>query len=383
MTRSVLKRFALAAALVLTIPTMSAAQVATPEDVDWHLVRYVDGSEEVAVPWYVEATLHLEDGRAHGSAACNSFSGEYTLEGDRLTFGALGRTEMACPEPIMAIENSYMAALDMVTTWVIDSGPSDRLLYLRADPDEDLLVFESAALSLTRSDIDALVGELQALRSRIDRHEERIDNIRIGAVRDRIKALEAAAATSSQPDLSAFTAAEKVLLSGVRSDIAGTCEPRRSQNPTGTIAALQCRPDTTAVADMAYYLMEDEEASRVWQQRMKDYKVKDGTQNRACAFNKPSMMFWVGGGTAVAGCYRNEDGAANLRFVHPAAECRQLTAGATQVKNPSVYIAVLGPDRSISNLYEWAASSTDWEHGEDLFDPIRQPGQPWSSQCPR
>ena len=172
------------------------------------------------------------------------------------------------------------------------------------------------------------------------------------------------------------------LLGAVRADIAKTCEPRRTQNPAGTIAALQCQPNAPEVRDMAYYLMESDHAWKVYRRRMQDNEVKNGTGNRACAFNKPSQMAWVGGGIVNAGCYRDDNGRANLRFVNTLADCRQLTAGATQVKSPSIYIAVLGPDRDIASLWGWAASSTDWEAGEDLFDPIKQPGQPWSDQCP-
>jgi heat shock protein HslJ len=383
MIHSISTRLALVAALVLTVPAATTAQQPPLEGVDWQLVQYRDGSEIRPVPWFVDASLVLEAGEATGWGGCNGFTAAYEQDAKSLGLESRISTLVGCAEPVLAVERAYLAALADIATWdVVTVGEPQRLVLRDADGD-DLLVFETPALSLTRSDIRALASEIEDLRSRAERHEQRIDDIRIGTLRDRIKALEAAAARSAGPDLSAFTEAERVLLSGVREDIAETCEPRRSQNPGGTIAALQCRPDTPAVADMAYYLMEQPDADRVWTQRMKQNKVKDGTRNRACAFDRPSMMFWVGGGLSVAGCYRNDDGRANLRFVTPATECRQLTAGATQVKNPSVYIAVLGPDRDIGSLYQWAASSTEWEHGEDLLRPLKQPGQPWSEQCPR
>ena len=46
-----------------------------------------------------QAHLHLNaDGKqASGSDGCNRFFGVYALEGDKLTFGMMGSTRMACP----------------------------------------------------------------------------------------------------------------------------------------------------------------------------------------------------------------------------------------------------------------------------------------------
>lgn len=384
MIRSTLVRAALALALVTTVPAATAAQVddsATPEGVDWHLANVgTDG-----VPWYADATLLLSSGEATGSTGCNRFGGSYTLAGEGLAFDSIAATERGCPEGLGEVEEAFLAALPLVATWSVE----DEALIMADAAGNPQLRFEQPVVALTSSDVANLAALLEAhgsaderLQAAIDRLAERVDDMRIGVLRDRIKALEAAATKSAGPDLSAFTAAEKVLLGAVRKDIAQTCEPRRSQNPAGTIAALQCEPDAPQVADMAYYLMESNDAEKVYQQRMRAYQVKEGTQDRSCANGRPSQMWWVGGGFEVAGCYRNEDGRANLRFVNTLAQCRQLTAGDRQVKNPSIYIAVLGPDRDIGSLWGWAASSRDWEAGEDLFDPIVQPGQPWSDQCP-
>lgn len=385
MIRSFVPRLVLAAALSLSLPLAVAAQEATPQDVEWHLVSA--GATEV--PWYVDITLTLSGGAATGSVVCNRFSGGYTIDGDAFIFDPpLAVTQKGCPVDPGDVADAYLQALPEVAGWFMEEDA----LVLSDATGEPLLTFEQAVVALTSSDVAALAALLEQqqaadkrLAAAVERLDERVDNMRIGTLRDRIKTLEAQAAVAARsagPDLSTFTAAEKVLYDAVRKDIARTCEPRRRQNPAGTIAALQCQPDTPDVADMAYYLMESEDASKVYERRMKDHKVKGGTQNRACALGRPSQMWWVGGGLTAAGCYRDTNKRANLRFVSTLAECRQLTAGSTQVKNPTIYIAVLGPGRDISSLYRWAASSNEWEAGEDLFDPIIQPGQPWSDQCP-
>jgi heat shock protein HslJ len=58
-----------------------------------------------------------EKKRVTGMAAVNRFSGSYTLEGQRLKFGALLATKMAGPPELNALETSYLRALEQATGW--------------------------------------------------------------------------------------------------------------------------------------------------------------------------------------------------------------------------------------------------------------------------
>ena len=51
------------------------------------------------------------DGRASGFSGCNRFTGGFRRDGDTLTVGPLAGTMMACPEPRMAAEKSFLDAL--------------------------------------------------------------------------------------------------------------------------------------------------------------------------------------------------------------------------------------------------------------------------------
>ena len=55
--------------------------------------------------------IAFADGRVSGRAGCNSFSGPYSRIGDRLAFGQLAATRMACPEPYMEHERRAFAIL--------------------------------------------------------------------------------------------------------------------------------------------------------------------------------------------------------------------------------------------------------------------------------
>jgi heat shock protein HslJ len=62
-------------------------------------------------------TAEFADDEISGNSGCNSYFGSYTLEGNTITFGMLGMTEMAClePEGVMAQESAYLETLRSVT----------------------------------------------------------------------------------------------------------------------------------------------------------------------------------------------------------------------------------------------------------------------------
>ena len=62
-----------------------------------------------------------QDGAISGFAACNSFSGSFTLDGEAITLGPIVSTKMACERPASAVEAEYLAALSGVSTWSIDA----------------------------------------------------------------------------------------------------------------------------------------------------------------------------------------------------------------------------------------------------------------------
>jgi len=60
----------------------------------------------------VKATLAFaEGGKVSGNGSCNRFFGSATIEGDRIKFGPLGATRMACQEAVMNQETKYLNAL--------------------------------------------------------------------------------------------------------------------------------------------------------------------------------------------------------------------------------------------------------------------------------
>lgn len=65
--------------------------------------------------------LQQESGSASGNSGCNRFTGEFTLDGENLSFGPLASTRMACVDT-MELETRFLAALSRVDRYEIVEG---------------------------------------------------------------------------------------------------------------------------------------------------------------------------------------------------------------------------------------------------------------------
>lgn len=70
-----------------------------------------------------EADITFDGDRVAGRAACNRFSGGFTLTGEGLSFGAMATTRMACPGGLMQAEAAVLGAFGKVDRFDIsDQG---------------------------------------------------------------------------------------------------------------------------------------------------------------------------------------------------------------------------------------------------------------------
>lgn len=108
----------------------------------WKLISYgPTESMTTAVPNADATMTFADDGTVSGSSGCNSLSGEYSVDGDQVTFNALTSTLMACDDVHMDQESvvfqvltgtaQYEVAEDTLT---ITNG--NMILVLASIPDE-------------------------------------------------------------------------------------------------------------------------------------------------------------------------------------------------------------------------------------------------------
>jgi heat shock protein HslJ len=398
MIRNRLLGAVIAASLIVTLPLTAVAQdePATPEGTTWDLTRYIVDDELVTVPFGVEATLLLEDGEASGSGGCNSFTGSYELSGDQLTFSdQFARTLMYCEGDPQTVEDAYLSSLPDVVWWAIDDGS----LELSDDSGDIVLTFEQPTVGLNPSELAVLIATLDSLGDRIsalegekaekqalDRLRERVNRI-AGDVKDLKQDVTALKSQPTpRPGPTGFSAAEKVLLGAIPSRIASRCEPLRSGLPGGTVAAVQCSPNTNLVAEMGYYLMDKDDGLDLFLERMDDHGAEGipdlpppGT--RFCSDGAPSYSFPGGGYIQGVGCYR-DGGKANLRIIQDTTDCKQMKVGGTRLKRPVTYIAVEGTGSNIKKLYDWSQRSKRRTQASGLAVPIDRPNAANSPNCP-
>ena len=89
----------------------AASSSNTLEGPVWRLTKLRGQSDQTIAALKAAPTLQFEAGRVEGFAGCNRLAGSYTIDGERLTFGSLLGTLMACPEPAMSIETAFKKAL--------------------------------------------------------------------------------------------------------------------------------------------------------------------------------------------------------------------------------------------------------------------------------
>ena len=93
---------------------------------DWRLVSY--GSP--AAPDVDTSIVFGGDGKVNGNVGCNGFGGDYTVEGNTITFGQLVSTLMFCEGPVGDQETTTLNVFAGTTTFVMDG---DTLTITSAD----------------------------------------------------------------------------------------------------------------------------------------------------------------------------------------------------------------------------------------------------------
>ena len=110
-------------ALALLLTACLGSDFADSVEGSWQLVSGTVEGTEVPILEANPITLVLDGDQASGIAACNSYSGPFTLDGSSIEIGNIAITEMAClDEGAMEAESLYMAGLISVDTVAMDDG---------------------------------------------------------------------------------------------------------------------------------------------------------------------------------------------------------------------------------------------------------------------
>jgi heat shock protein HslJ len=135
--RGLLASLIVLTACIALVATPRAASSATSgptlEGTAWALQQLAVDASLADVPSDVAATLFLQEGRASGDAGCNTFAGDYSIDGDALVFGPMMSTMMICEGTRASTEAAYLAAFPLVTSYALD-GEALSLLDVSGTP---------------------------------------------------------------------------------------------------------------------------------------------------------------------------------------------------------------------------------------------------------
>jgi heat shock protein HslJ len=89
----------------------------------WALTAYgPQGATTPVSPGSQASITFNDDGTVTGNSGCNSFGGEYKVDGDQVTFSGLVSTLMACDESLMTQEGTVFKVLDGTAMYKIDGS---------------------------------------------------------------------------------------------------------------------------------------------------------------------------------------------------------------------------------------------------------------------
>ena len=89
----------------------------------WQLTSYGPANSPLPAVEDTQAGMTFnEDGTVTGNSGCNEFGGNYTVEGDQVTFSEIVSTLIACEEPLMSQEQVVLEVMADSATYNIDGN---------------------------------------------------------------------------------------------------------------------------------------------------------------------------------------------------------------------------------------------------------------------
>lgn len=94
----------------------------------WRAVGFGPGLRE-SPPTGATFSLEIHGDRLSGRSGCNRYTGNWRMDGDRMSIGPLASTKMTCHEPLATLERIFLEALSAADA----ARQHDHLLFLDAD----------------------------------------------------------------------------------------------------------------------------------------------------------------------------------------------------------------------------------------------------------
>ena len=119
----------------------------------WTLTAYGPaGAPTPAVVGTQAGLTFNEDGTVNGNSGCNGLGGDYTVEGDQITFGEFVSTLMACDAPIMMQEDAVKKVMTGTAEYRIEGNT------LTITNNDNVLILTRGTSTIPEPEFAPLVG---------------------------------------------------------------------------------------------------------------------------------------------------------------------------------------------------------------------------------
>ena len=112
--------------LLIALIAMTACSSATADEIEitgnWQLVSGSVDGQAIPLVAGTPVSLNVTGTEIGGTSACNSYGGQFTLDGSSISIGDLFTTMMMCTPDVMDAEIPYTAALPEVDTVALEGG---------------------------------------------------------------------------------------------------------------------------------------------------------------------------------------------------------------------------------------------------------------------
>ena len=118
---------------LLVLFVLGACSGGAPASINgqWSLVSYGPADSQISTAPDVDTSIEFtSDGTLNGNVGCNGFGGDFTVDGDTITFGPIVSTMMFCEGPVGEQEAATLLVFHESASFVLDG---DTLTVTSAD----------------------------------------------------------------------------------------------------------------------------------------------------------------------------------------------------------------------------------------------------------
>jgi len=115
-----MKKFVLGLLVLLALTACTKGSSVSIEG-QWQLVSYGSPSEQMPAAPDVGTSIEFDtEGRMSGNVGCNSFGGDYTVDGNKIKFGPVMSTLMGCIGPVGEQETATLGVMREIATFMLN-----------------------------------------------------------------------------------------------------------------------------------------------------------------------------------------------------------------------------------------------------------------------